>query len=289
MLRPMRLLLLTALTMVAFAANSVLTRLALAEHAIAPGAFMGLRLAAGAATLAWLVALRQGGFRMLGQAGGLRPALALLVYMAGFSYAYLSLPTGTGALILFGGVQLTMFGAALIGGERPPIRRWIGMALGLAGLGVLLGPGATAPPAIAAALMVAAAIGWGIYSLYGRRVADPLAATAANFLVAAPAGVALGLFLPGAVIPTSHAGMALAIVSGAVASGLGYALWYSVLPGLGATRAAVAQLSVPVIAAVGGALVVAEPLTLRLAIAATLVLGGLFLAMSGGPAPPAKA
>lgn len=274
----MRLFLLTALVMAAFAANSVLNRLALAGGDIGPAAFAALRLAAGAAVLALLVLARGGRVPLV--APGRLAAAALALYMLGFSFAYVTLDAGLGALILFGGVQITMFAGAVLAGEPIPGRSWAGAALAFAGLAWLLWPeGAGAPDPGGAALMAAAALGWGLYSLFGRRAADPLAATAANFAVALPAGLvalALAADLGGA----TAIGIAAAAVSGAVTSGLGYALWYAVLPGLGASRAAVAQLTVPVIALAGGALILAEAPTPRMLMAGAVVLGGIWLSLS---------
>lgn len=202
---------------------------------------------------------------------------ALSLYLVGFSLAYGRLDAGIGALILFGGVQLTMFGGALIGGEVIPTRRWIGAAVSLAGLAYLVWPrGAANYPGVEIGFMAAAAFGWGVYSLRGRGAKDPLALTAANFVVSVPI-VGLLLFVAPFEIPA--AGTALAILSGAVTSGLGYALWYAVLASLGATRAAVAQLSAPVIAALGGAVILAEPVGAKLIIASLLVLGGIALSL----------
>ena len=266
----MRLLLLTALTMVAFAANSVLNRLALEGGAAGPASFAAIRLVAGAAMLALLAGWRSGGLRWRTGAGG--PA-ALALYVLGFSFAYVTLQTGVGALILFGGVQVTMFAGAVLGREAVPLRRWLGAGLSFAGLVYLMWPaGGTAPDLGGAALMAAAALGWGIYSLIGRGTRDPLAATAANFLWAVPAGVAVWLFVRDG---ATAAGVALAVLSGALTSGLGYALWYTVLPALGATRAAVAQLTVPVIAIAGGIVFAGEALSLRVVLASALVLGGV--------------
>ncbi|SFP19653.1 Threonine/homoserine efflux transporter RhtA [Tranquillimonas alkanivorans] len=271
----MRLILLTALTMIAFAANSVLNRMALAGDEIGPMAFAALRLASGALALAVLVWLRDRRVRLFGPRRSVGVA-SLFVYMVGFSAAYVALPAGLGALILFGGVQVTMFAGAVLGGERVPPARWAGAALALVGLGWLMWPeGADAPPLVFAALMGAAAVGWGVYSLAGRRAGEPLAATAANFVLAAPVAVALALAVPEG--GASVRGMALAVVSGVVTSGLGYALWYTVLPRLEASVAALAQLTVPVIALAGGVALLGEALTLRFAVAAVLVLGGVAL------------
>jgi drug/metabolite transporter (DMT)-like permease len=269
----MRLFLLTALTMLAFAANSILNRMALQDGATGPAAFAAIRLVAGALALWALVAWRGGGWRPLWQAGG---AASLALYVLGFSFAYVSLPAGVGALILFGGVQITMFAGALILQEPVPARRWAGAALAFGGLVWLLWPiGGAAPDPAGAALMAAAALGWGIYSLLGRGATNPLRATAGNFVFAAPLGLLTLALLPDT---ATARGAALAVISGALTSGCGYALWYAVLPRLGAARAAVAQLTVPVIAAAGGLLLLAEGVSLRFALSALLVLGGVLLA-----------
>lgn len=275
---PMRLLLLTALTMCAFAANSVLNRLAVGGGGIGPLDFAAIRLGSGAVVL-WLLAAGLG--RPTRFAGRARAAGAgaLLTYMLGFSLAYLALPAGVGALILFGGVQITMFAGALAVGEVLPPRRWAGAALAFAGLVWLLWPGAAgAKTALLPALsMACAAAGWGVYSLIGRREADALAATAANFVLAAPVAAGAALASGFRDVPLTTPGVGLALLSGIVTSGLGYALWYSILPGLGAGRAAVAQLSVPVIAALGGLMVIGEAMSLRFLMATALVLGGVAL------------
>ena len=273
----MRLILLTSLTMLAFAANSILNRAALAGGEAGPASFAAVRLISGAVVLCLLVVLRDPG--RIRRAFNLGNAGALALYVLGFSFAYVSLDAGVGALILFGGVQVTMFAGALIGGERVPRVRWLGAGVALAGLAVLVWPGgAVSLPPSGVALMAAAALGWGLYSLRGRGGADPLATTAASFLLAVPAGLIIWGVLPDGM---SWAGAGLAVTSGAVTSGLGYALWYTVLPGLGATRAAVAQLSVPVIAAVGG-LALGEALSGRFWIAVVLVLGGVGLSLRRG-------
>lgn len=272
----MRLFLLSSLTMAAFAANSILNRLALEGGSSGPASFAAIRLASGALMLALLVSWRGGGVRWRTGPGG--PA-ALALYVLGFSFAYITLPAGIGALILFGGVQVTMFAGALAGGEAVPARRWAGAGLSFAGLCYLMWPaGAAAPDMRGAMLMAVAALGWGLYSLLGRGARDPLGATAANFLWAMPAGAVAWLIWPDGV---GIWGAVLAMISGAVTSGMGYALWYHVLPGLGATRAAVAQLSVPVLAIAGGALILGEAVTVRAALASVLVLGGVALASFG--------
>jgi drug/metabolite transporter (DMT)-like permease len=273
----MRLFLLTALTMTAFAANSVLNRMAVGHYGMPPESFAIVRALSGAVVLWALVALRGGRLPLSDWKGRLIGAGALSLYLVGFSLAYGRLDAGIGALILFGGVQMTMFGGAVIGGEAIPARRWIGAVVSLAGLAYLVWPrGAADYPAMEIGFMAAAAFGWGIYSLKGRGAKDPLALTAANFVVSVPI-VGLLLFVAPFEIPA--AGTALAILSGAVTSGLGYALWYAVLPSLGATRAAVAQLSAPVIAALGGAVILVEPVGAKLIIASVLVLGGIALSL----------
>lgn len=278
----MRLILLVCLAMAAFAANSILNRLALTGGGMGPASFASVRLAAGAAMLATLVWARTGRFRPVptGQ-GRLRAfgAATLAIYMIGFSYAYLTLQAGTGALILFGGVQVTMFAGALALREPVPPRRWAGAALALAGLAVLAAPGiGGAQDPWGAALMAAAAVGWGLYSLAGRRAGDPLAATAGNFVLALPLALLVLLALPGDGRVTG-AGLAAAAVSGAVTSGLGYALWYAVLPRLPASVAAVAQLTVPVLAALAGAALLAEVPGPRFWAAAALVIAGVLLSV----------
>lgn len=276
MLAVMRLFLLVALTMVAFAANSVLNRWAVGPGHIGAVEFACLRLLAGAVTLAMLVLWRRGALVWPGRQGRLAGVLGLSAYLVGFSLAYRGLDAGTGALVLFGMVQVTMFVGALLAREAVPLSRWGGAVLALGGLALIAVPGAVAPAFGALALMALAGIGWGVYSLAGRGAADPLVATAWNFLLALPVVLPLGL-VSGLDRP-DMIGVALAAVSGAVTSGLGYALWYGVLPRLGAARAAVAQLSVPVIAALGGAALLAEVPGLRFWLASGLVLGGVALA-----------
>ena len=271
----MTVFLLTCLTMVAFAANSVLNRMALVEGDIDPTTFGAVRLVAGAVTLWMLAALTPGG--PVRAHGDWRAAAALFAYMFGFSFAYLSLDAGIGALILFGMVQITMFAGALSDGERPPLQRWLGALIAFGGLAWLLWPGGGIDlSGIHAAAMVVAGIAWGVYSLLGRGASDPLRATAANFLFAAPVGVLLALVVAADTMGQASArGAILAILSGAVTSGLGYALWYRVLPQLASSVAAVAQLTVPVIATAGGVILLAEPLSWSFVLPAALVLGGV--------------
>ena len=277
----MRLVLLTALTMVAFAANSVLNRLAVHGHGMDPVQFGVVRLAAGAVALAALVLMLRGRLTLRGR-GRAIGVLALLAYIFGFSLAYVRLDAGLGALVLFGTVQLTMFSGALIGGERPPAQRWLGSALAFGGLVWLLWPGAQTSVSVVHGLcMICAGVGWGIYSLAGRGTSDALMSTAANFVIAAPLAMLAGYVgaHPGLFQPVSATAITLAILSGALTSGLGYALWYSVLPRLSASTAAVAQLTVPAIAMAGGMVFLSEALTLRFVLASLLVLGGVALAV----------
>ncbi|SEK26606.1 EamA-like transporter family protein [Pacificibacter marinus] len=275
----MRLLWLTILAMVAFAANSVLTRVAL-TGASDPFAFAALRVMSGALALLVLVYLR-GSVLPLKLPTRVPSSLALTVYMLGFSLAYLSLPSGAGALILFGSVQISMFAGALFLKEPVPVQRWLGGMLALGGLVFLLWPDATAQfPAFAVFAMISAGVGWGIYSLIGRRARDPLADTALNFALSTiPTGI-VWLLTQGAL---TGMGAVLAIVAGVVTSGFGYALWYRVLPQLGASRAGVAQLSVPVLAMLGGFVFLGEGITFKFVIASVLVLGGIGVSMLRRP------
>lgn len=291
----MRLFLLTALTMLAFAANSVFNKIGVSVGGMNPLDFAILRLWSGAAMLLVLVALRPDLGSDLGtnmrpnMRTGLRSRLSqiqgsvigttsLLVYMLGFSLAYASLDTGTGALILFGVVQITMFAAALRAGDPIPSTRYVGCGVAFAGLAFLLWPaGNTAPDVVGAGLMAAAGVGWGIYTLIGRGASAPLRRTAGNFTYAALAMV-LVAFLVG--LPQGDAlGYLMAVLSGAVSSALGYALWYKVLPMLETTTAATAQLTVPIIAFIGGLAFLGEPFTWRFALSCMLVLGGVALAL----------
>ncbi|HYV17423.1 MAG TPA: DMT family transporter [Verrucomicrobiae bacterium] len=269
---------LTLLALLAFAANSILCRLALGAGHIDAASFTTLRLLSGAIVLALLVLLRPAGRRRFG--GSWPAALALALYAVPFSFAYLAVTAGTGALLLFGAVQGTMLAAGLAAGERPGIVTWVGFAAALAGFLVLIAPGVTAPQPVAAVLMVAAGVAWGVYSLLGRGTAEPTAATAGNFLRAAPL-VALVSLLAHAGAHGDRTGVILAIVSGGVTSALGYVLWYAILPRLGAVRAAIAQLAAPAFVALAGVAWLGEAATARLVGAATLILGGVGLALRG--------
>ena len=270
---PLRLFMLTTLAMLAFAGNSLLCRLALKHTGIDASSFTIIRLISGALALWLLVRLRPG---TADGRGSWASALALFVYAAGFSFAYVSLPAATGALLLFGAVQATMIGVGLWRGERLRGGQLIGLMLALAGLVGLLLPGLSAPPLLGALLMLGAGVAWGVYSLRGKGAGDPTRVTAGNFARTLPLAAVLGL-LSLSHITLDVAGMAYAVASGALSSGMGYAIWYTALPGLKATQAATIQLSVPVLAATGGIVLLGEPLTLRLLLATLAILGGIAL------------
>ncbi|MGB3627536.1 MAG: DMT family transporter [Henriciella sp.] len=272
---PLQLFLVTALAMTAFAANSILARLAMATGEAGPWSFTLIRIVSGALVLALIVSPRRAM-----TSGSWLSAAALFAYAAAFSLAYLSLAAGTGALILFALVQITMLGWSLVSGETLAPARWVGLLLALSGLVWLLLPGLEAPPLTGAVLMAGAGIAWGIYSLRGRGHASPTAQTAGNFLRAG--AVAIGaafpaLYLTSEAMPSAH-GFAYAVVSGAITSGLGYAIWYFALRSLTASLAGIAQLTVPAIAAAGGVVFLSEPVTLRFLGATALILGGVALA-----------
>lgn len=268
----------TLLALVAFAANSILTRLALAGGHADAASFVTVRLVSGALTLALLVRLQAGSW---GPLRGMRPAgpLALFIYAAPFSYAYLRIGAASGALVLFGSVQLSMIGWGVAHGERPGARAWIGLVVAAAGLAALTLPAASRPDPLGTVLMVVAGMAWAAYSLLGRGTPDPLAANARGFLGSVP----LALVLSAVTWRWARAdgqGLLLAAISGAVTSGLGYAIWYRALRGLTAMRAAVVQLTVPVIAALGAVALLGETLSPRLGLSGAAVLGGVALALS---------
>jgi drug/metabolite transporter (DMT)-like permease len=268
-----RVFVLTLVAMLAFAGNSLLCRQALRHTAIDPASFTLVRIASGALILWLLTSLGRGRARPQGDWGS---ALALIVYAGAFSFAYVGLTAGTGALLLFGAVQVTMIGAAYWRGERLRGVQSAGLLLAIGGVVGLLAPGLSAPPLRGALLMLGAGVAWGIYSLRGRRAGDPLAATAGNFLRAiVPAGVLSLAMLPHASLDRS--GVICAVASGALASGVGYAIWYAALPQLRLASASVAQLSVPMIAALAAVTLLGEALTTRLEITALAILGGIAL------------
>lgn len=278
----MRLILLTVLTMMAFASNSILNRLAVDSGAIDPSSFAMIRVLSGALALCMILTVRGGKLPILAR-GRLLGAASLAAYMIGFSLAYVTLDAGLGALILFGTVQITMFGWSALRGVAPSPRQMLGASVAFAGLLLALWPSeGGAGDLTGAMLMVIAGLGWAIYTLVGRGAVDPLATTAANFIVAMPFLVVL---LLGAGLHAAPSGIALAILAGAVTSGLGYALWYHVLPQFAGQTAAVIQLSVPIIAICAGALLLGEALTLSVGVAALLVLAGIALAITS-PAVP---
>jgi drug/metabolite transporter (DMT)-like permease len=269
---------LTVLALIAFAANSIFGRLALGEFTIDPASYTAVRLISGALTL-WIIARF---FRDTSSAksnGGWISAFMLFLYAIAFSVAYISLSAGTGALILFASVQITMIGVGLYGGERPDILEWLGLCIAIVGLIYLVSPGITAPSPFGSALMAIAGIAWGIYSLRGRGSIDPVNTTSDNFLRAVPFTLAI-VFFWSSRLTISRIGLLWAVSSGSITSALGYVVWYAALRGLTATRAATVQLSVPVLAALGGAVVLSEVITLRLIISAVVILSGVGLAVA---------
>lgn len=261
--------------MIAFASNSLLCRIALKQTGIDAASFTSVRLISAALTLWLIVQASQKPGRF---AGNWPSAIALFVYAAGFSFAYGGLSAATGALLLFGAVQTTMIGFGLWRGERLMGLQIAGFALALAGLGGLLLPGLSAPPLSSSVLMLGAGAAWGVYSLRGKGAGDPLLVTLGNFLRAVPVTAALSLLMlrhqsfdvPGTIY---------AILSGALASGIGYAIWYAALPELRATKAAAVQLSVPVIAALGGVIFLSEPVDLRIVLASAAILAGIAMVL----------
>jgi drug/metabolite transporter (DMT)-like permease len=279
-------ILLALLALLAFAGNSLLCRLALKHTGIDPASFTSVRILSGALTL-WLITRSRNSSRSASGAGNWPSALALFVYAAAFSYAYVSLTAATGALLLFGAVQATMIGYAIWLGERLLLRQWLGLLCAFAGLAGLLLPGLSAPPALGAALMLGAGVAWGVYSLRGKAAGDPTRVTSGNFLRAAPMAALLSL-LTVRWSAVDLAGLGYALASGALASGVGYAVWYTALRGLKATSAATLQLSVPVLAALGGIVFLGETVTLRLLLASAAILGGIALVMARPAAGKSK-
>lgn len=275
--------LLTLAALIAFAGNSILCRMALGDNLIDPLAFTEIRLASGALMLLpfflWRRHLHRGEVFHL----DLRPALALFVYAVPFSLAYVTLGTGMGALILFAMVQVTMIGTGIVRGDHLSRGEWLGVAVAMAGLVYLVSPGLAQPPLLGAGLMAIAGVAWGAYTLFGQGEKDPILATARNFLAAFPLVLLLFLFfggIDGAGSPDIHRGIILAIASGALTSGFGYVLWYLALTHLRTTTAAVAQTSVPLIAALGGITFSAEVLSVRFAIASAAIIGGIVLTLT---------
>ena len=253
--------------------------MALGRNEIDAASFTAIRLVSGAITLSILILISKKNVSIT-KGGNWRSAFFLFAYAICFSFAYLGLTTATGALILFGCVQMTMIGISISKGERPSRLEWLGLVVALAGLVYLVLPGLTSPPLINAALMAAAGVAWGIYTLRGKGSEDPLADTTGNFVRSVPM-IALATLPFLSQIHLSNRGIILAVLSGSVASGIGYTVWYAALKYHTSTRAAVLQLAVPVIAATGGILFLAETADLRLVIAAALILGGIGLTIAG--------
>jgi len=284
-----RILVLTLVAMIAFASNSLLCRAALKQTSIDAASFTFVRIFSGAVALWLIVNVR----RIMGSASGIRlggnwiSSLALFLYAAGFSFAYVDVAAGTGALLLFGAVQATMILWGLHKGEHLRAIQIVGLIVAMMGLVVLLFPGFSAPPLFGSVLMLGAGIAWGIYSLRGKGEKNPATVTAGNFARAVPfAAVVSIIFLPR--LHLDLAGVTYAIISGAITSGLGYVIWYSALPGLKAASAATVQLSVPVLAAAGGILLLGEALTLRYLLASVAVLGGIALVILEKRRKPAE-
>jgi len=270
--------LLAALAMTAFAANSILCRLALRSGAIDPASFTTARMLSGAALLLVVAGVRHAWLAPRLERRGLNAAM-LFVYAAAFSFAYVGLSAGLGALVLFGSVQVTMMAMALFSGERLPAWSWVGFVVSIAGLLVLTSPGLSAPPLWETGLMAMAGAAWGVYSILGRGNTSALLSTASNFQFAAPVAVVVSL-LAWRELHLTTIGVLLAVISGAVTSGLGYVIWYAALRGLSATSAALVQLTVPAIAALGGALLLTESIGWRLLASGAMILGGVALALA---------
>ena len=263
----------TVLALMAFAGNSLLCRLALKNTAIDAASFTSIRLISAALALWFFIAVIG---KDKSRHGDWLSATALFVYAAGFSLAYINLSAGTGALLLFGSVQLSMIGSGLFRGERFTIMQVLGLLLAVFGLIGLVMPGLSAPPPASSALMASAGIAWGVYSLRGRGSVNPLNATSGNFLRTVPMTAVFSLSMLGEA-RLDAAGVACALTSGVITSGIGYAIWYSVLPSLKATQAATLQLAVPVIAAVGAILLLGETASQRLLLASLAILCGIWL------------
>jgi drug/metabolite transporter (DMT)-like permease len=273
-----RALLCTAAALCAFAGNSLLTRLALGRMTIDAATFATVRLAAGAGMLLLVTRVRRG--RPFRISGSWLSATALFLYALPFSYAYVSLTAGTGALILTGSVQATMMLAALTKGERPHLLQWLGLGVALAGLVYLVLPGLAAPSLLGSISMALAGVAWGLYSLLGRGTPSPLDQTTGNFVRALPLVVIVGM-LARSHVHVEPTGILLGLACGAVTSGLGYVFWYAAVQGLTATRAAMIQLPVPILAGAGGVILLGEAISRRLLLSALVVLGGIALSLAG--------
>ena len=274
-----KIIILTGLALIAFAANSVLCRIALGDEAIDASSFTVIRLLSGAFVLLVIISAT-GKTAEVSTKGSWAASFMLFLYAVTFSYAYISLDTGTGALILFGSVQITMILLSLISGTRLHITEWTGVVISFAGFVYLILPGVTMPSVTGFLLMTVAGIAWGIYTLKGRGSKNPLMDTAYNFIRTIPFVVILAISTMDNIHYSSE-GIVLALIAGGVTSGIGYTIWYIALGGLSSTQAAVLQLSVPVIAALGGVVFVSEAITFRFTISAALVLGGILLVVLG--------
>ncbi len=270
-----RLFVLVVLAMIAFAANSLLCRLALRGGGIDAASFTTIRIASGALVL-WVIARMRDG--TMTSAGSWSSAAALFGYAAAFSFAYVELPAAVGALILFCAVQVTMIGTGLVRGERLRLSEWLGLALAVGGLLMLTAPGLTAPDLVGSMQMVVAGVTWGIYSLRGQRAGSPVAENAGNFLKALPLALIFVAVAPPDLFVTPR-GLLLAVVAGSITSGLAYAAWYAALPRLTAWRASIVQLSVPVATALAATVLLDERLTLRLIAAGVAIIGGVLLSV----------
>jgi drug/metabolite transporter (DMT)-like permease len=280
----------TAFALVAFAANSVLNRLALGANALDASSYIGIRLVSGALTLALINGVNKQTFNTVQKAfsqptiSAFLPAFYLFLYGIAFSFAYRSLNSGMGAFILFGTVQITMLSTALVKGERPHLAEWGGLIVAISGLIYLVLPGLSAPDPFGAFLMTIAGISWGFYTLKGRGVSDPIETTALNFIRSVPMILVVNIFT----FSNAHfstEGIIYALISGAITSGVGYSIWYTALRGLTTTQAALLQLFVPIIAALGGIIFLSESLTTRLIYAGLLIIGGVVLALFGKKRP----
>lgn len=277
--KSLKTILLTIFALVAFAFNSILCRLALGNEIIDAVGFTTIRLVSGAITLS-IISITLNRKQTELKRGNWLSAFFLFAYAICFSFAYLKLTTATGALILFSSVQLTMICFALIKGERPQIIEWLGLILAFGGLIYLVFPGLSAPPFTYSVLMMSAGIAWGFYTLRGRGSENPLAETTGNFIRTVPMILVIGLFFLSNV-QISSKGIIFAVLSGAIASGIGYSVWYAILKNHTATRAATLQLSVPAIASIGGVIFLAETLSFRILLASSLILGGIGMAIFG--------
>lgn len=281
-----RTILFTAFSLIAFASNSVLNRLALGGNTIDAGSYIGIRLLSGALTLWFINGISKRDFSLIRTAfigasfHRFLSAFYLFAYGVAFSFAYRSLSSGMGAFILFGTVQTTMLSMAILRGERPHMSEWLGLVVAISGLAYLVLPGLSAPDPLGALLMIMAGVAWGFYTLKGRGVKDPLETTALNFILSIPMVLVLIVFTFRQ-MHFSTEGVAYAIVSGALTSGVGYAIWYAALRGLKTTQAALLQLLVPIIAAVGGVIFLSENITSRLIVAGLLIITGVVLALLG--------